>query len=740
MSADGERLLDPSGRPLFLVGANYEGPADRAWQMWDDGQFDPGLIDADFGRARAAGLNTLRLFVQSGLLRDLQAGRWSKLDTVLDLAARRGLLVILTFADYREPDVTKLAAIDGQIARRYRDHPAILSYDLKNEPHFGDIAAARYPAGVVPPLKTDLLIRAYGERVSRADLPAYREGEQGSAVPDWLSDDEAYYYVNGLEVYREFLREAGAWVEANDFQPTAADYWARPEAARWGQLRAALDATLAAWLKPQIDAVRAGDPGRPITAGYSDAVLARLPANGLLDYHTVHRYPAVGPRAFSALANLLSGLRAAFPGRPVVLGEFGFSNERLDAERTAIYEAAALLQTLDLRLAGGLKWMLNDYPLGHNSRENNLGLYRGDGSPKTAATAFAALAAHLGTTGAAPGKLDLAADPDDSLRLTYRAGDALALSGRSRDEGAVRYQAGGPALVLLTWSEPDAIRIQSTARIDLDLDPGALIGQPVGPGAFLTRLEPGGFVPLDVARSGSRIRFTVEPGVVYRYIAFPGGPRPLDYDLPNGHFYTQANGRPPGESPAGYSVTNADGIPFWDVYQELGGPDVLGYPASRRFVMDGFVCQVFQKVVFQWRPDVKQVWFLNTFDALHDAGKDDWLLTRRLTPPPDDTSPDTGLPWEQVVARHLKLLDQDPAIKERFLAEPAWAEYYGLPVSYANFGPVAVLRAQRATFQHWKEQMPWADKGSVTIANGGDLAKEAGLFPWEAVTPENAPR
>ena len=51
-----------------------------------------------------------------------------------------------------------------------------------------------------------------------------------------------------------------------------------------------------------------------------------------------------------------------------------------------------------------------------------------------------------------------------------------------------------------------------------------------------------------------------------------------------------------------------------------------------------------------------------------------------------------------------------------------------------------VVRAQRATLQYWKEAVPWAAKGSVSVANGGDLAKEAGLFPWLAVSPENAPR
>jgi len=46
-SGDGERLLAPNGVPLFVTGINYEGPADRAWQMWDNDKFDAGAIDAD---------------------------------------------------------------------------------------------------------------------------------------------------------------------------------------------------------------------------------------------------------------------------------------------------------------------------------------------------------------------------------------------------------------------------------------------------------------------------------------------------------------------------------------------------------------------------------------------------------------------------------------------------------------------------------------------------------------------
>jgi lipoprotein-anchoring transpeptidase ErfK/SrfK len=38
-------------------------------------------------------------------------------------------------------------------------------------------------------------------------------------------------------------------------------------------------------------------------------------------------------------------------------------------------------------------------------------------------------------------------------------------------------------------------------------------------------------------------------------------------------------------------------------------------------------------------------------------------------------------------------------------------------------------------FQQWKVDMPWAGAGQVVIANGGDVAKEAGLLPQDILTP-----
>src|SRR5581483_4859910 len=46
---------------------------------------------------------------------------------------------------------------------------------------------------------------------------------------------------------------------------------------------------------------------------------------------------------------------------------------------------------------------------------------------------------------------------------------------------------------------------------------------------------------------------------------------------------------------------------------------------------------------------------------------------------------------------------------------------------------------QRAVFQQWKIETPWARIGQVTIANGVDLMKEAGILPPDVVLPEAPP-
>src|SRR6266542_2581048 len=72
-----------------------------------------------------------------------------------------------------------------------------------------------------------------------------------------------------------------------------------------------------------------------------------------------------------------------------------------------------------------------------------------------------------------------------------------------------------------------------------------------------------------------------------------------DWDLPAGHYYTQA-----GAGLGGYSIGDDEGIAFWTAFQRLGGVNALGYPASRRYSTGGFVYQATQAAVLQWRPDL----------------------------------------------------------------------------------------------------------------------------------------
>src|SRR5262245_3099695 len=75
---------------------------------------------------------------------------------------------------------------------------------------------------------------------------------------------------------------------------------------------------------------------------------------------------------------------------------------------------------------------------------------------------------------------------------------------------------------------------------------------------------------------------------------------PEDFDIPNGHFYTQGRGSyPPGY---GFAVVD-DGIQFWTSMRQLGGPPVVGFPISQRYVQNGQVMQSFQKLTFTWRTD-----------------------------------------------------------------------------------------------------------------------------------------
>ncbi len=219
-----------------------------------------------------------------------------------------------------------------------------------------------------------------------------------------------------------------------------------------------------------------------------------------------------------------------------------------------------------------------------------------------------------------------------------------------------------------------------------------------------------------------------------------GAQNPPDFSIPGGHFYQQTNGLG-GAGNTGYSVKDDQVAPFFSEFQRLGDVSAIGYPVSRRFLLDGFVVQAFQKAVFQWRPDTGQVFFVNIMDRLHEAGLDDLLFISRATPRQIDLSAqEQGLPFSQIVQNRQAFLDDNPPIRSFYFAADDPVLRYGLPTSrIEDFGPVLAIRLQRAVLQQWKVDVPWAAAGQVVIANGGDIAKEVGFYPSQALQLETAP-
>lgn len=195
-------------------------------------------------------------------------------------------------------------------------------------------------------------------------------------------------------------------------------------------------------------------------------------------------------------------------------------------------------------------------------------------------------------------------------------------------------------------------------------------------------------------------------------------------------FYTET-----GDGKGGYAVSDEDGVSFGSTFQKMG-LNKVGYPISQRYERDGFVTQAFQKSIMQWQAESGRVVLVNIFDDLHNTGHDDRLLTTRQTPAQLPVGWDGDLSFDDVVKKRQALLDKRPALRAAYFAVSDPLTFYGLPTSeIVDMDSHYAIRLQRTVLQEWKEEVPWAKVGEVTIANGGDIAKELGELPAKALLP-----
>lgn len=291
----------------------------------------------------------------------------------------------------------------------------------------------------------------------------------------------------------------------------------------------------------------------------------------------------------------------------------------------------------------------------------------------------------------------------------------LAISAVSQGDAVTVYTKGAPE-----WS---------VKHNDSFWDDGCLVVDP-GQTAALTRPAPQPAAPAPAAPTAPAPAAPAAPAPAP--ITAPNGA--ADFSIPNGRFFTQTGG-----GQGGFRVVDDTQARFWTEMQRIGGIDTVGYPLSRRYERDGFVTQAFQKLILQWRADTGQVTPVNVFDELSKAGFDTVLRDQYSTPLPLVGFDAPGDTFNQIVTKRQALLNDNQAIRARYFAVADPLTVFGLPTSRVeDMGNHYAVRTQRAVFQQWKVDVPWAKAGDVTIANGGDIAKQLGWLTGPSLQPEAA--
>ena len=143
--ANNDSMVQVRGKQFFLnqapfvpKGVNYY-PQKTPWTFfWT--KYESKIIKKDFALTRSLGFNTVRIFIN---FHDFNKGnvpieRLIQLQNLLDHAEEEGLKVIVTLFDFMgDYNLLNFTASDRQlesILYRFRNHRAILAWDLKNEP------------------------------------------------------------------------------------------------------------------------------------------------------------------------------------------------------------------------------------------------------------------------------------------------------------------------------------------------------------------------------------------------------------------------------------------------------------------------------------------------------------------------------------------------------------------------------------------------------------------------------
>lgn len=385
VAATGERYI-PFGCNLVF---NHPGPLNQGLHVLVQEDWDPEAIQRAFRGAREANMNVLKVFLPSAQvlpdpqptdgarIADMTPPLFERLDFLFATARETGVYVSLTLAEWGmhsldwwheggtflgRPDAGPDApcahrVLHGfwrQIARRYRNEPALLSYNLAVEFY---MPGGNWGAGQGP--DHDYLLN------DRWGLPAWHawiaqvHGDVGAMNAAWGTD---YPAIDAAPQPRiDFEGDAYTMPQA-----MIADYISFKETVTYR------------FLKNEVDAIRMEDGRHMVTCGFhphqpganwmgSARYTAGIACTELdfLDYVTTHHYSnpedhvagqGVPERAYN---HAVLNTRFMYAGKPVVVEEMGHVvNDPVETREGTI----EFVRRLVGHASGFMLWFLSDLP------------------------------------------------------------------------------------------------------------------------------------------------------------------------------------------------------------------------------------------------------------------------------------------------------------------------------------------------------------------------------------------